>query len=183
MNHLRVANPIVCAAAIVTSMTIVAVAPASAQATGPATSAHLGTRAFVTTLLQQSRGQLALARLAHQRAVGPITLSAATANAQEWSLLRARLIPIAYAEGAPVRGTLTRAQRAELDRLGRTPSTQFDRAYLADSRRADMLAIDRIDAEEGSADRRVLSFAAYAQPLIESYEQMSADDEKDHPGA
>jgi hypothetical protein len=54
---------------------------------------------------------------------------------------------------------------------------------LTDARRADTLAIQCIDATEGTADRRVRSFVAYAEPLIESYEQMSADDARDHPGA
>jgi hypothetical protein len=115
-------------------------------------------RAFVTTMLQTSRGQLALAQLAHRRAVGFIAASAALQTAQEWALLRARLIPLAYAVGAPVRGTLTSEQRAQLFHLG------------------------RIFAEEQTADPAVLAFATYAQPVVESYQQMTADDMKDHPG-
>jgi len=139
-------------------------------------------RAFVTTMLQTSRGQLALAQLAHRRAVGFIAASAALQTAQEWALLRARLIPLAYAVGAPVRGTLTPEQRAQLFHLGRTPASRFDQAYLTDARRADSIALGRIFAEEQTADPAVLAFATYAQPVVESYQQMTADDMKDHPG-
>jgi hypothetical protein len=173
----RTARTLAVSAALLLASTLPALAQSNATA-----QAVPSDRAFVTSMLQISRGQLALAQLAHRRAVGFIAASAATQTAQEWALLRARLIPIAYAEGAPVRGTLTAEQHAALFRLGRTPASRFDDAYLTDARRADSIALGRIFAEEQSGDPRVVSFATYAQPLVESYQQMTADDMKDHPG-
>lgn len=88
-------------------------------------------RSFLTTMLQESREQLRLAQVARHRAQDMIASSAASQTAREWSALRARLLPLAYAEGAPVRGTLGPSRRQVLELLGRTPAARFDRAVSA----------------------------------------------------
>lgn len=136
-------------------------------------------RAFVTEMLQEARGQVALAELAQRRAGGALASSAASQTAAEWEMLRARLLPIAYGQGAPVRGTLDDAQRTVLYDLGRTPAARFDAAYVRDAERGDQAALARMEREDGTSDAAIQRFLNYAQPIVSSDEQMTSDDTSD----
>jgi hypothetical protein len=142
----------------------------------PATVLSSGDRSLVTTLLQESRAQLALARLAAQRASSPVALSAANATTTEWSSLRARLLQIAYAQDAPVRGTLDARQQAMLSSLGKSHRAHFDSVYLRDAQRGNQMAIARLQQDQNSSNSRVKRFVSFAQPIVSSYEQMTSDD-------
>jgi hypothetical protein len=135
-----------------------------------------GDRSLVTTLLQESRTQLALARLAEQRASGFVALSAANATITEWNSLRARLLQIAYAQGAPIRGTLDARQQAMLSSLGRTHRAPFNNVFLRDAQRGNQMAITRLQQDQNTNDSRVQRFVSFAQPIVSSYEQMTSDD-------
>lgn len=142
----------------------------------PATALSPGDRSLVTTLLQESRAQLALARLAKQRASSLVALSAANATLTEWTSLRARLLQIAYAQGAPIRGTLDARQQTMLWSLGRTGRARFDRVYLRDAQHGNQTAITRLQQDQNTGDSRVQRFVSFAQPIVSSNEQMTSDD-------
>lgn len=150
-------------------------AAAQQPLTAPA-AASPNDRAFITGMLQESRDQIALARLAVRRATGAEAISAANEGLSEWSSLRSRLTGIAYAQGAPVRGSLDDAGRTMLDRLGRTPPARFDVAYLRDEQQGNQRALARIRHEENTTDSRLERFVAYARPVVSRDEQMTSDD-------
>ncbi len=170
-NRFRAASAVVLAAGIVSACA----APAFAQSMQQAPISPTD-RAFVTNMLQESRGQLALARLAAARAMGAEASSAASQTRSEWSALRARLTSIAYAQGAPVRGTLDARQRTLLQRLGRTQPARFDRVFLGDIQTGNMTALDRMQRESSTMNPALKRFLTYAQPVVSSDEQMTSDD-------
>ena len=149
--------------------------PAFAQSMQQSTIAPAD-RAFVTSMLQESRGQSALARLAATRTTDAETSTAAAQTISEWSSLRSRLSSIAYAQGAPVRGALDAHQRALLRQLGRTQPARFDRAFLKDIQSGNAVALDRMQRESATMDRRLQRFITYAQPIVSRNEQMTSDD-------
>ena len=153
--------------------------PAFAQPAAQPAHVSPGDRAFVSIMLQESRDQLALARLAKERATGPEASTAAKLTIAEWSSLRKRLVPIAYEQGAPVRGTLDARQQTMLERLGRTPTAAFDTAYLRDAQRGNQLALTQMRREGNTIDPNIRHFLAYARPLVSSDEQMTSDDISD----
>lgn len=153
---------------------------ASAQQLAKSDSVTFADRSFVTTLLRQSRKQLALAQLAVKRATAPITASAAKETVTEWRSLHERLLAIAIAERAPIRGALDADQRADLAQLGRTPPARFDIAYLRDAQRGNRKALAAMRAQEGTTDPALHRFVETTRPLVESYEQMTADDLAQH---
>ena len=148
----------------------------SAQSMNSPTQVMPDDREFITSMLQESRDQLALARLATRSASSAETSTAAAETTDEWSSLRARLMSIAYAQGAPVRGTLDAGGKTMLQRLGRTRARRFDAAYLRDAQWGNQAALARIHQEEGTTDPKVQRFLAYARPIVSRDEQMTADD-------
>ena len=66
----------------------------SAQSMNSPTQVMPDDREFITSMLQESRDQLALARLATRRASSAETSTAAAETTDEWSSLRARLMSI-----------------------------------------------------------------------------------------
>jgi predicted outer membrane protein len=170
-NAGRASSAVVLAAAIAGAW----MAPAFAQSMQQAPVSHAD-RAFVTAMLQQSCGQLAVAQLAETRATGARASSAAAQTIAEWTALRSRLNSIAYAQGAPVRGTLDARQQTLLDRLGRTRPAYFDDAFLKAVQRGNTAALDRMQRENSTLDPGVQRFIAYAQPVVSSDEQMTSDD-------
>jgi hypothetical protein len=149
--------------------------PAGAQTfwSAPTMPASITDRAFATNLLQESRAQLALARLARMRAPEGRALDTARQAAATWSTLQGRLTALAIAEHAPVRGSLSPRQRGELVRLARMSSPEFQAAYLRDVRRADTTALDRMDLAERASDRRVRRFVSFARPLVIDMNEMA----------
>jgi hypothetical protein len=127
-------------------------------------------------MLQESRDQLALARVAAKRVASAVASTAAAETTDEWSSLRSRLLSIAYAQGAPVRGTLNPSGKTMLQRLGRTPARRFDVAYLRDAQLGNQAALVRLHHEEGTTDPKVERFVAYARLIVSRDEQMTADD-------
>ena len=158
--------------ALVSSAILLVPLAASAQVTP-------GDRMFVTGMLQESRDQLALAQLAVRRSTGPEASTAANEAVTEWSSLRSRLMPIAYAQGAPVRGALDLHGRTALWNLGKTPRRNFDVAYLRDAAHGNQTALTRIGQEQGTSDRQLRRFLAYARPVVSSDEQTTTDDLSD----
>jgi predicted outer membrane protein len=150
--------------------------PVSAQSIMSPTQVMPDDRTFITSMLQESRDQLALARLATQRASSAVASTAAAETTDEWSSLRSRLMSIAYAQGAPVRGTFDPAGQTMLQRLGRTPGRRFDVAYLRDAQLGNQAALAQLNHEEGTTDPKVVRFLAYALPIVSRDEQMTADD-------
>ena len=147
--------------------------PASGATVG---SAQAGDRIFITDLLQQSRGQLALATLARQRATNPVVSSAATQSAREWTAIRGRLATLAYARAALLRGALDVQQQRELDWLGRTQANRFGVEYLRLDRNADGRALWLMSKEAGTLDPRIQRFLRFARPALTADEQMASDD-------
>lgn len=133
-------------------------------------------RAFVTNMLQESRAQIAVARLARNRAKSAEAASAADQTIAEWASLRSRLTAIAYEQGMPVRGTLDASQRTLLQRLGRAQPAHFDQAFLGDINRGNRTALDSMQLDHGTMDPDVQRFISYAQPIVSSHEQMTSDD-------
>jgi hypothetical protein len=158
-------------AALGVTLTCAAIAPAlarqSAQTTETMPAALTAAdRIFLTTMLQESRTQLALAQLAGKRATTQTEFGAAYDVATEWSELKGRLIALAVANGAPVRGTLDTAQHNELWRLGRTKSAGFDSAFLTDARRGNELALSTIGQENTTASPQIQQFLVDARLII-----------------
>lgn len=153
--------------ALTATLLAAATAPALAQeAMRPTAATIANDRTFITGLLQESRAQLALAHLAQRRAISPEAATTAADAIEEWSALRSRLITIAYADGAPVRGTLDAAEHTMLGQLGRTQPARFDRVYLRDAERGDERALTAMTEELNSPDARIQRFIAYAQPIV-----------------
>jgi hypothetical protein len=130
-------------------------------------------RSFVTNLLQESRAQLALARLVRTRSPEGRALDTARQAAATWSTLQGRLTAIAIAEHAPVRGSLSPMEQQEIERLDRLAPRQFQSAYLRDVRRDDATALDRMDLAENAGDPRVRRFVSFARPLLSNVNDMA----------
>ena len=156
------------------------VTPVFAQASIQSVPVTAGDRAFVTNMLQISREQLALAALAGRRTSGAEAGTAAQQATVEWSSLRARLMPIAYAQGAPIRGTLNSRQQGVLRRLGRTPTGRFSGSYLRDAQHGNEVALAQLRQEANTTDPQVQRFIAFARPIVSSNEQTTSDDTMDN---
>ena len=132
---------------------------------------------FVTQMMQEARLQLAIARLAKQRAPANLIVTTAANNAtDEWSTIRGNLFAFAYANGVPVRGQLSAAKQALLDRLGQTPQPQFARAYLRADSEGNRLALVWMGSTPGALNPMLQRFIARERPIVQSDEQLSADD-------
>jgi predicted outer membrane protein len=123
-------------------------------------------RTFVADLLQESRAQLALARLARERGVNGLARSTALQTQATWQTLNGRLVSLAMAEGAPVLGSLDQEQQARLLRLGRTRDASLDATYVRLARMGDRNALTMMMQEDPDGNPRLERFLSFARPLV-----------------
>ena len=132
-------------------------------------------RAFVTNMLQISRGQIALATTAQQRINNPDATVSFDETASEWYAFRAHLASLAAAAGAPSPVALSAAQQAMLAQLQRAPKSRVMALWVKLERQGDQSALAQMRAEGSAPNSQVGQFIAYARPELTGYDQTGYD--------
>ena len=122
-------------------------APAGAQASRATLSA--ADSAFVSTILQEARGQIDFAQFAQQRSANPSVRELAAQTSAAWSALADQLMEIAPSDDPPG-SALTAAQQRMLDELGQSYPSDFDAAYLRVAETDDARALQAFSDEAGT---------------------------------
>lgn len=160
-----------CAAALALSATL----PALAQTAAQPLAVTPDDRSFLTSMLQESRAQLAMAQLADSRITDTTVVSLARKMTHDWTWISEQLRPLAVTAGVSVPAALDPAQQRTLDQLTRTPAAQFDAAYLRVAQSGANMALDRIEDEMENSDNPGLrSFVDAALPIAENDQSLVA---------
>lgn len=161
---------------LVVALFAACLAPAMAQmsASGAPAQMTAADRAFVTSMLQISREQVALANLAAQRTSDPNAVASADRTAADWAAFRSHLAPLAAAAGVASPVSLSAAQQAMLTRLQHATSTSAIVMSVKFERQEDQQAAAQLRAEKSSTNPQITEFVAYAQPVLSGYENRLA---------
>jgi len=160
------------AAALLATAIGASAGPIAAQST-----AALGSdQAFVFSVLQEARGQIAFARFAEPRAQTVAVRRLAETTLDEWSALAERLDAIAAAQhdSAPV--ALTPAQERILAELAQTHREDFDAAYVRIAETDYDRVVEAFRGEDGSADPAITNTIEAVRPNFERLDRQTNED-------
>ncbi len=160
---------------LVSAIIAACVVPAVAQTNPGTTQMSPAERAFVTNMLQISRGQIALATLAQQRMNDSSAAVSFDETASEWYAFRSHLATLAAAVGAPSPVALSAAQQAMLAQLQSAPRSRVIGLWVKLERQGDQAALAQIRAQHVAANSPVGQFIAYASPELTTYDQAGYD--------
>lgn len=169
-NVLKVSRTVSLLVAIIAAC----VGPAMAQTNAGTTTMSYADRAFVTNMLQLSRGQVALATLVEQNSNDPAITVAAAQAAAEWSAFRSHLASIAAAAGIPYPTALTAEQQAMIAQLKSTPKSQLMLVAVNFERARDKRALEQMRTEGSTTNPQISTFISYARPELSGYDHAVA---------
>lgn len=156
----------------------------SAPSTAPATGASGATgsggtldradRRFIETTAQDGLAEVALGRLAQQRASDAQVKSFGERMVQDHGKANDELSKIAAGKGVAVPTAPSRGQQRDADRLGKLSGAEFDRAFMkhmVDDHKKAVAAFQR--ASTSAKDGELKAFAARTLPTLQQHLQMA----------
>jgi predicted outer membrane protein len=138
--------------------------------------ASVADQAFVFSVLQEARGQIAFARFAEPRAQSVAVGRLASTTLDEWSALAARLEAVAQANGEPTPVDLTPAQQRILAELRQTHTEDFDAAYVRVAETDFERVLEAFRDAAGSADPQIAGTVEAARPTFERLDRQTNED-------
>jgi predicted outer membrane protein len=160
---------------LVAGIVVACVVPAVAQTNGGSTQMSPAERAFVVSMMQIARGQIALAKLAEQRTNNPDAAVSTREVAAEWYALRAHLASLAAEAGAPYPVALSATQQTKLAQLQEAPPSNVMAVWVKLARQGNRTALDQMRAEGSATNSQISEFIAYARPELTGYDQTGYD--------
>lgn len=162
----------VIAAALLVTAVGTSTGPVAAQtaATSPAD------QAFVFSVLQEARGQIAFARFAEPRAQTIAVQRLAASTLDEWNELAGRLETVAAANGEQRPRTLTPVQERTLSELRQTHAEDFDAAYVRVAETDYERVLAAFQDAAGSADPQVAAAIDAVRPDFERLGRQTTED-------
>jgi len=133
-----------------------------------------GDLSFISDAAQGGMAEVALGKLAQQRASDPQVKRFGEQMAQDHGKANEQLMALAAAKGVTPPAAPSRAQERDAQRLAKLSGAEFDRAYMehmVDDHKKDVSAFRK--ASKSAADAEVKAFAARTLPTLESHLQMA----------
>ena len=162
--------------AIAAALLAIAVGTSSGSVAAQSEVMSSADQAFVFSVLQESRGQIAFARFAEPRAHAIAVQRLAATTLDEWTDLAGRLESVAAANGEPTPRTLTAAQERILSELRQTHTDDFDAAYVRVAETDYDRVLAAFQGAGGSADPQIASTIEAVRPDFERLGRQTTED-------
>lgn len=159
------------AAALLATVVGASAGPVAAQP-----SAAQADQAFVFSVLQEARGQVAFAHFAEPRAQTIAVQRLAASTLDEWSELAARLEAVASANGEPTPRMLTPAQERILAELRQTHNEDFDAAYVRIAETDYERVLEAFQGAGSSVDPQIAATIEAVRPDFERLGRQTTED-------
>jgi len=138
--------------------------------------ASVADQAFVYSVLQEARGQIAFARFAEPRAQSVAVQRLASTTLDEWSALAGRLEAVAQANAEPTPEALTPAQQRIFAELRQTHTEDFDAAYVRVAETDFERVLEAFQGAAGSADPQIAATVQAVRPNFERLDRQTNED-------